>query len=87
MDSTNKIIQNPLYSNEKSKIYTVEIPGREGYPKVFRHLDKNDFSKEEWEELCSEIFIENPYPDENKMDSIHWCNACKLGVCEIRGHD
>ena len=72
-------------STEKSKIYTVEIPGREEYPKVFNI--KNDFSKEEWEELCSEQFIENPYPDENKMDSIHWCNACKLGVCEIRGHD
>ena len=85
MDSTNKIFQNPIYSNENSKIYTVQIPGREEYPKVFNI--KNDFSKEEWEELCSEQFIENPYPDENKMDSIHWCNACKLGVCEIRGHD
>jgi hypothetical protein len=84
MDSTNKIFQNPIYSNEKSKIYTFD---REGYPKVFRRLDKNDFSKEEWEELCSEQFIENPFPEEDKMDPINWCNACKLGVCEIRGHD
>jgi hypothetical protein len=30
-------------STEKSKIYTVEIPGREEYPKVFNI--KNDFSK------------------------------------------
>ena len=85
MDSTNKIFQNPIYSNENSKIYTVQIPGREEYPKVFNI--KNDFSKEEWEELCSEQFIENPYPDEDKMDPINWCPACKLGVCEIRGHD
>ena len=87
MDSTNKIFQNPIYSNENSKIYTVQIPGREEYPKVFRRLDKNDFSKEEWEELCSEQFIENPFPEEDKMDPINWCPACKLGVCEIRGHD
>jgi hypothetical protein len=72
---------------EKSKIYTVEIPGREEYPKVFRRLDKNDFSKEEWEELCREEFNDNRFAEENGMDSIYWCPACKLGVCEIRGHD
>ena len=82
MDSTNKTFQNPIYSNENSKIYTFD---REEYPKVFNI--KNDFSKEEWEELCSEQFIENPFPEEDKMDPINWCNACKLGVCEIRGHD
>ena len=72
---------------EKSKIYTVEIPGREEYPKVFRRLDKNDFSKEEWEELCREEFDDNRFAEENGMDSIYWCAACKLGVCEIRGHE
>jgi len=73
-----------LDKTEKSNIYTF---GREEYPKVFRRLDKNDFSKEEWEKLCSEQFIENPFPEEDKIDSIYCCPACKLGVCEIRGHD
>jgi hypothetical protein len=72
---------------EKPKTIPIDIPGREEYPKVFRRLDKNDFSKEEWEELCREEFNDNRFAEENGMDSIYWCPACKLGVCEIRGHD
>jgi len=85
MDSTNKIFQNPIYSNENSKIYTVQIPGREEYPKVFNI--NNTISKEDWEELRREEIDDDRFAEENGMDSIYWCPACKLGVCEIRGHD
>ena len=74
-----------LDKTEKSKIYTVEIPGREGYPKVFR--SNNTIPKEDWEELRREEFDDDRFAEENGMDPIYWCNACKLGVCEIRGHD
>ena len=61
------------------KIYTF---GREGYPKVF-----NIVTKEDWEELRREEFDDDRFAEENGMDPIYWCPACKLGVCEIRGHD
>ena len=64
------------------KIYTF---GLEGYPKVFNI--NNTISKEDWEELRREEFNDNRFAEENGMDSIYWCPACKLGVCEIRGHD
>lgn len=67
------------------KIYTVEIPGREGYPKVFR--SNNTIPKKDWEELRREEFDDDRFAEENGMDPIYWCPACKLGVCEIRGHD
>ena len=48
-----------LDKTEKSKIYTVEIPGREGYPKVFRR--NNTISKEDWEELRREEFDDDRF--------------------------
>jgi hypothetical protein len=67
---------------EKSKIYTF---GREEYPKVFNI--NNTISKEDWEELRREEIDDDRFAEENGMDPIYWCPACKMGVCEIRGHD
>jgi hypothetical protein len=64
---------------EKPKTIPIDIPGRERLPEII--------SKEEWEELSREEFDDNHFAEENGMDSIYWCPACKLGVCEIRGHD
>jgi len=67
---------------EKSNIYTF---GHEEYPKVFNI--NNTISKEDWEELRREEFDDDRFAEENGMDPIYWCPACKLGICEIRGHD
>ena len=58
------------------KIYTFD---RERLPEII--------SKEDWEELRREEFDDDRFAEENGMDPIYWCPACKLGVCEIRGHD
>ena len=68
-----------LNKTEKSKTIPIDIPGRERLPEII--------SKEDWEELCREEFDDNRFAEENGMDSVYWCPACKLGVCEIRGHD
>jgi len=64
---------------ENPKTIPIDIPGRERLPEII--------SKEEWEELSREEFDDDRFAEENGMDSIYWCPACKLGVCEIRGHD
>jgi len=71
--------------SSSNKFYTVEIPCSEGYPKVFNI--NNVIPKEDWEELRLEQFVDDRFAEENGMDSIYWCPACKLGVCEIRGHE
>ena len=58
------------------KLYTFD---RERLPEII--------SKEDWEELRREEFDDDRFAEENGMDPIYWCPACKLGVCEIRGHD
>jgi hypothetical protein len=68
-----------LNKTEKSKTIPIDIPGRERLPEII--------SKEDWEELSREEFDDDRFAEENGMDSVYWCPACKLGVCEIRGHD
>ena len=71
-----------LDKTEKPKTIPIDIPGRERLPELHGII-----SKEEWEELRREEIDDDRFAEENGMDPIYWCPACKLGVCEIRGHD
>ena len=83
MENVDKTANTPNTPNTP-KFYTVEIPGREGYPKVFR--SNNIISEDDWTELRREEDDDREFAELNGMDPIYWCPACKVGVCEIRNH-
>jgi hypothetical protein len=84
----NKIIENPLFSNEhsqKNNKMNIHLLYKTNKITPITQIII-DISRENWEELHQEELDDRDFAEENGMDSIYWCNACKLGICEIITH-
>jgi hypothetical protein len=49
--------------------------------------DNYKMSAKEFYELQEEYRNEDLYAEENGMDSIYWCKACKIGICMNPYHE
>ena len=43
---------------------------------------KNNIERKHFESIKEQEYNERKYAAENNMDSVYWCEACRIGVCE-----
>ena len=43
---------------------------------------KMNIERKQFESIKEEEYNERKYAAENNMDSVYWCEACRIGVCE-----
>ena len=67
------------YDSENHNIHNSE--NYENYENMYKMTEK------EFYEIQEEYRNEDLYAEENKMDTMYWCKACKLGICMNPYHE